>query len=142
LVLLDNAVSALSIPVNGPFIFSAPISSGSTYAVTVGTKPTPPSSSKPQTCAVRSGAGTLTSANVATVLVTCLDNAARFLYLTNSGSNTISAYSINTTTGALTGLSGSPFATGVAPVALTIHPGGKFAYVLNGGGQQRVCVHA
>jgi len=53
-----------------------------------------------------------------------------FLYVANSGSNNISAYEINATTGALTPLAGSPFATGgVAPWSIATTSDGKFAYV-------------
>ena len=37
----------------------------------------------------------------------------------------------NNTTGALTGLVSSPFATGQYPVAITIEPRGKYVYVAN-----------
>jgi 6-phosphogluconolactonase (cycloisomerase 2 family) len=131
LVLLDNAGDALSISGNGAFTFSMPVSSGAGYAVTVGTQPTAPASALPQTCTVASGSGAVGNSNVVSVEVGCINNAARFLYLTNGGSNTVSAYSIDNATGALAQLSGSPFAAGTTPIALTIHPTGKYAYAAN-----------
>ena len=69
-------------------------------------------------------------------------DAGMFAYVTNSNSNTISAYSINSVSGALTaltdvdaGTSGdqSSIATGTHPYSIAIHPSGKFAYVANYG---------
>jgi 6-phosphogluconolactonase (cycloisomerase 2 family) len=56
-----------------------------------------------------------------------------FAYVTNYSTNTISSYSINSTTGALTPVSGSPFAAGTQPMAMAITPNGKFAYASNSG---------
>jgi 6-phosphogluconolactonase len=53
-----------------------------------------------------------------------------FLYVTNSSLNTIDAYSIGST-GALTPIAGSPFATGPAPNPITFDSAGHFAYVSN-----------
>jgi len=60
------------------------------------------------------------------------DPTGRFVYVSNQNSNTISAYSINATSGALTPIVGSPFATGSQPTAVAIGPAGKFVYVSNG----------
>jgi len=61
----------------------------------------------------------------------------RFVYVANAGipTNTynVSAYAVNEKTGALTEVPGSPFATGVQPASVTIHPNGRFAYVANAG---------
>lgn len=64
-----------------------------------------------------------------------LDPTDRFLFAANQGatggvgSNTISAYSIDAGTGALTPVAGSPFAAATAPVALAVAPSGKYLYV-------------
>ncbi|MHB8455872.1 MAG: beta-propeller fold lactonase family protein [Acidiferrobacterales bacterium] len=50
---------------------------------------------------------------------------------TYSSAGTISAYKINTDTGAITEVTGSPFAAGSGPSSLTINPAGTFAYVVN-----------
>jgi 6-phosphogluconolactonase len=61
----------------------------------------------------------------------------RFVYVANAGipTNTfnVSAYAVNATTGALTPVPGSPFATGVQPSSVAINPNGQFAYVANEG---------
>ena len=47
------------------------------------------------------------------------------------GARGVSAYRINATTGALTAVSGSPFAAGTDPSDFSVDPSGKFAYVAN-----------
>jgi DNA-binding beta-propeller fold protein YncE len=54
-------------------------------------------------------------------------------YVANSGGG-VSAYTINTTTGALITVAGSPFGAGTTPNAVTVSPNGSFVYVANGGG--------
>ena len=61
------------------------------------------------------------------------DAAGKFAYVTNEGSNNISAYAINSASGALTPVPGSPFAAGKGPTAVAVDPTSKFAYVANGG---------
>jgi 6-phosphogluconolactonase (cycloisomerase 2 family) len=55
----------------------------------------------------------------------------RFLYVSNSGSNSITAFSIDQTTGALSAVTGSPFATGARPSTVVPDPSGKFLYAVN-----------
>jgi 6-phosphogluconolactonase (cycloisomerase 2 family) len=43
----------------------------------------------------------------------------------------VSVYSIDQNTGVPTGVQGSPFATGLIPDAVVLHPSGKFTYVVN-----------
>jgi 6-phosphogluconolactonase len=68
-----------------------------------------------------------------------LDAAAKFLYVCNSGyiggvaSNTVSVYSVDGTSGALSEV-GNPVNVGNNPVFLTLSPTGKFLYVANGAG--------
>jgi 6-phosphogluconolactonase len=57
----------------------------------------------------------------------------QFLYVGNYNSDSVSAYSINATTGALTALQGSPFATGHLPNAIVIDPSGQYLYTPNNG---------
>ena len=56
----------------------------------------------------------------------------KFLYVANLNSNNISAYSIDSTTGALTSI-GSPVAAGVAPRSLAIRPRADFFFAANAG---------
>jgi len=56
----------------------------------------------------------------------------RFLYAPNAGSNDVSGYAIDPASGLLSTLPGSPFASGLGPVALAFAPGGASLYVVNG----------
>jgi 6-phosphogluconolactonase (cycloisomerase 2 family) len=58
--------------------------------------------------------------------------SGKFLYVTDvppASNGNVLAYSIDGTTGALAPLTGSPFAVGPQPLAVSIEPQGKFAYV-------------
>jgi 6-phosphogluconolactonase (cycloisomerase 2 family)/fibronectin type 3 domain-containing protein len=65
-----------------------------------------------------------------------VDPLGQFLYTANQngGANqtgTVSAFSINATTGALSAVTGSPFAVGSQPVSVAVDTTGQFAYVAN-----------
>ena len=64
-VLLNNGGDALTRNANGGFSFATALASGATYSVTVGTQPVG------QTCTVSNGSGTVASANVTNVAVSC-----------------------------------------------------------------------
>lgn len=67
LVLKNNGGNDLTVSNSGDFTFGDKLQSGAQYAVTVGTQPSNPS----QTCSVAAGSGTVGSANVTNVNVTC-----------------------------------------------------------------------
>jgi 6-phosphogluconolactonase len=63
---------------------------------------------------------------------------AQFVYVANTSSGNISGYTINSTTGALTPILGSPFPTATqpspqsaSPLSVAVDPTGKFAYSAN-----------
>lgn len=66
-----------------------------------------------------------------------IDHTGQYLYATNNGNGTLSAYQINQTTGALTALTtGATTSTGTsasAPIYLTLDPTGTHIYVANNG---------
>ncbi len=64
---LDSNGQSLVVGADGSFVFPAPVASGSAYAVTIATQPESPA----QDCGVANGSGTLTSANINNVAVTC-----------------------------------------------------------------------
>ena len=66
-VLLNNGGDALTRNANGGFSFATALASGASYAVTVGTQPAG------QTCTISNGSGTVASANVTNVAVSCVD---------------------------------------------------------------------
>lgn len=69
LTLLNNGGNSFPVTANGAFTFGTALAGGAAYAVTVGTQPAG------QTCAIASGAGTVGSANVTNVTVTCTSNS-------------------------------------------------------------------
>jgi 6-phosphogluconolactonase (cycloisomerase 2 family) len=61
-----------------------------------------------------------------------VDLTGKYVYMTDKAQNEIYGYQIaNGTTGTLTGLVSSPFATGQYPVSITIEPRDKYVYVAN-----------
>ncbi len=79
----------------------------------------------------RTGRGGTSYSNVTNIVVTCTTNPPRFVYVTNGGSNNVSAYAVDATSGALTATSGSPFHAGNLPVAVAVDPTGSYVYVAN-----------
>jgi len=63
----NNGGNPISVDKNGAFTFTRPLAKGTAYNVTILSKPLR------QTCAVSNGAGTIKSANVTNVQVTCTD---------------------------------------------------------------------
>jgi 6-phosphogluconolactonase len=121
LVLQNNGGNDLAITSNGSFVFSAAVTSGSPYAVTIRYQPAVPS----QTCVLSAASGTISAANVSNVVATCTLQPGRFAYV--SGGDGIYCFAVDAVNGALTALAGSPcdsrFQNGVA-----VDPSGTFAY--------------
>ena len=67
-VLQDNGGDNLSVAANGPFTFKTSLAGGAAYSVTVLTNPSG------QSCTVSGGSGTVGSANVTSVAVSCTTN--------------------------------------------------------------------
>jgi 6-phosphogluconolactonase len=59
-----------------------------------------------------------------------VDPSGKFLYVGNSTDTDVVGFSINQTTGSLTGL-GPPLATGIVPTSMVVEPTGRFVYVAN-----------
>lgn len=119
--LQNNSGNSLTVTANGTFNFATPVAYNGSYAVSVGTQPTG------QTCTVTNGTGAV-SVNVTTVAVNCVAKA--YALVASQGSNNVSVYNINATTGALTPVTGSPFVTGTSPY-VTVNPAGTLAFVAN-----------
>ena len=70
-----------------------------------------------------------------------VDPLGRFVYVINFGTNDVSAYTIDASTGALTQIdcgggiacNGSDFKAGTNPVSVVVYPSGQYAYVANNG---------
>ena len=69
-VLQNNGGNDLTVAANGTFAFSTALTTGAAYSVTVKTNPAG------QTCTVANGTGTVGTANVTSVAVTCKTNPA------------------------------------------------------------------
>lgn len=67
LVLSNNGGNNLSITANGAFTFSTALAAGAAYAITIATHP------GAQNCTVTNASGTVGSANISNVFVTCND---------------------------------------------------------------------
>jgi 6-phosphogluconolactonase len=125
LVLQLNGGSNIGFSSGGTFTFSSGIDQGGAYSVTVQTQPSG------QTCSVHNGSGTIGTADISNVIVNC-SLPGKFAYVANESSNSISAYAINASTGALVEIAGSPFAsTGTGPVAVAVDPNGAYLYAAN-----------
>jgi DNA-binding beta-propeller fold protein YncE len=122
LVLKNNGGDALTISANSTsFTFDTGLASGAAYAVTAGTQP------NRLACEVTDNTGTIASANVTGVTITCIAP----VYVANLQNATVSMYAINATTGILTPLATSTVATEIFPNSIVVNPAGTFAYVTN-----------
>jgi len=83
LILSNDGGNSLAVSASGAFTFTAALSSGASYQVTVAAQPSYPA----QTCSVANGAGTTGAANVTNVTVTCTNQpvASAQLGLTAQG---------------------------------------------------------
>ncbi|HZQ25899.1 MAG TPA: beta-propeller fold lactonase family protein [Terriglobales bacterium] len=59
--------------------------------------------------------------------------SARLAYVTLSSVNQIAGFNVDSSSGALSPVTGSPFATGQSAFAIVVHPSKKFLYVANAG---------
>jgi 6-phosphogluconolactonase (cycloisomerase 2 family) len=116
-----SALGAATVDPSGKFFYAADANAVSVYTINATTGvPTPVGS--PYACPTGYSPQWIT-----------VDPLDRFVYVVNndSGLGSISAYTLDSETGALTPVAGSPFATGFGPASMVIDPTGKFAYVNN-----------
>jgi 6-phosphogluconolactonase len=83
----------------------------------------------PGTATISASNGTLTG----TATVTVTRNTPAFLYAANHGANTISGFTVNPATGALTAISGSPFPTPTSDTSIAVTRDFKFLYAADFG---------
>jgi hypothetical protein len=136
-VLQNNGSGNLSLSANGAFTFASALISGSAYNVTVFTQPAS------QTCSVANGSGTIGSANVTNVVVSCAalppstytvggtlsGLSSGTLVLQNNGSGNLSLSANGAFTFAAALISGSAY-----NVAVLTQPAGQTCSVANGTG--------
>jgi hypothetical protein len=135
LVLRNNGVNDLTVSANGSFTFSAAINAGTTYAVTVFSKPST------QSCSVTNGGGTANS-NVTNVSVTCTTIAPATVTIGGTISGLIGTVVLQNNGGDNLGRSADgafvfatpiTFGTNYAVTVLT-QPAGQTCSVTNGSG--------
>lgn len=61
-----------------------------------------------------------------------MDPSGNYLYVMNAASQNISVFSIDSNTGKLTPVAGSPFSIGLVPLNMQLTPSGKFLFVTAG----------
>src|SRR6516165_5783968 len=133
-VLQNNGGDNLTLTANGTFTFATPLAGGAAYNVTVKTNPTG------QACTVANGSGTIGTANVTNVAVTCA-NAVTYsvggsvsglsgtVVLQNNGGDNLTLTANGTFTFA------TPLAGGAAyNVSVLTNPSGQTCSVSNGVG--------
>lgn len=133
LVLQNNGGSNLNVTANGSFAFPGTLATGATYAVTVLTNPTG------QTCTVTNGTGTIGTANVTNVTVTCTTNTYTIggtitglkgnVILQNNGGDNLS----RNADGSFTFTTPVPYG-GTYNVTVLTQPNGQTCTVSNGSG--------
>ena len=73
----------------------------------------------------------VSTGNEASPLAVTVDPSGRFAYAVNQDDDTVSMFTIDSTTGVLTPTTPATVFTGATPFGITIDPSGKFAYVPN-----------
>ncbi len=133
LALANNGTDSVSVTANGPFSFPSEVPSGGTYAVTIYSQPAG------QTCVITNGSGTMGSANVTSVSVSCSTNTysvggtlsglSGSVTLRNNGGNDL----VRTTNGSFT--FSTPLTHGASySVTVASQPVGQTCLVPNGSG--------
>src|SRR6266581_4313909 len=135
LVLRNNGGNDFTVSANGTLTFSTAIASGAAYSVTVLTQPTNPS----QSCTVTNGSGTVGSANVTNVAVSCVTNNFTIGGTVTGHNGTGFTLRLNGTTNLAVAGNG-PYAFGAIAdgsaysVAVFVQPIGQTCTVANGSG--------
>ena len=127
-VLQNGLGGAINVDANATTFTFAAVPEGTPYQVTVRQQPGAPG----QTCSVSNGAGTVGTADVTTIAVTCQRTTDRFAYVTNPVSQAISIYSISTASGVLAPIGNAFAMTGSETSGMVFEPSKRFAYVANG----------
>ncbi len=126
LVLQNNLGDDLAVAADGSFSFEGRLPAGASYSVTIRDQPT----LKANVCVVANASGTMPSADVENVAVTCGIRASRFAYVVNTATFDIAGYSVNSRTGEMSPLAGPT--TVFAPGGLgqpAADPAGRFLFV-------------
>lgn len=121
-----SAPTSVSIDASGKYLYAT--YSGSDTTTLYSIDPATGTLTNPRVSAGRSGNQEMAMTSGAAAVQAVPKSA----YVVNRGSNSLSAYSIDARSGAVTGLAGSPYATaGIGSRAVAVDPSRKFAYVVN-----------
>jgi hypothetical protein len=145
LTLSYNGGTAVAVSRNGAFTSATSVTIGTAYSVTIVGQPTNPA----QICAVSNGSGAMATANVSSISVSCPQSIGTRAYVATGGSITsivgqssvpgsISEYTIDPSTGALSLVSGSTVTTGPNVTSFQFVPHSSFAWALSLGDDQAV----
>jgi DNA-binding beta-propeller fold protein YncE len=130
-LVLSNNGAHMAIATNGAFSFPDTTATGTAYKIAVLSQPT---GAPAQNCTVANASGSGSGANIDNVSVVCA-NIARFAYVSSGdalAAGRVSGYLVDSQSGALLPMSGSPFAAGADYTAgLAVHPSGRFLYAIN-----------
>jgi 6-phosphogluconolactonase (cycloisomerase 2 family) len=112
-VTVGSSPNGLAIDPSGKFLYVANQGSGNVSAFTIG--------AGGALSAVAGSPFASGSGAASRPLGASVDPTGNFLYVSNNADGTVSGWRINTTTGALTAVPGSPYATGTGPYYLLAH---------------------
>lgn len=122
-LVLANGSDTVNVASGGTsFNFANQVVGGGSYSVTIKTQP------PGQTCSLSNGSGTVGSANVTNIAVSCRNYVA---YIANNNIASLGEFSISPTTSALSHVASGAVAAGVKPRDVAVSADGKFAYVVN-----------
>ncbi len=121
----DNGVA---VDPQGKYLFVPETGSNSLRVLGIGTNSLTELPNEPYTVNDASGNQQLGARSV------LVDKTGAYVYMANSTSGTVSAWTLDASTGALTGITGSPFATGLSPFSLTEDSSSGYLLVANAGG--------
>jgi 6-phosphogluconolactonase (cycloisomerase 2 family) len=116
----------LQINSNGPFTFDHVFPGNLPFATSIRITQQP--ASPTQLCVIQNAGISIQAADVTDVAVVC----SQFSYVANAGDNTVSAYTVDATSGALAAV-GTPVETGTSPHAIVGTQDKKYVFVGNEG---------
>lgn len=116
----------LQINSNGPFTFDHVFPGNLPFAASIRITQQP--AAPTQLCVIQNAGISIQAADVTDVAVVC----SQFSYVANAGDNTVSAYTVDATSGALAAV-GTPIETGTSPHAIVGTQDKKYVFVGNEG---------
>jgi 6-phosphogluconolactonase len=125
LVTSGSLSKTITVSENGQAVVATGLPAGAAYSVSLTSKP------DYQSCPLSGASGTIQAGITITFSMDCTENPMLALVANSALNAGLSAYTIDSATGSLTAVVGSPFAAGTAPQAITTSPDGRFAYVAN-----------